>query len=313
MEGKPYTMEGQNGINFMTDQYAIVAHGKAVKEWPFVACSDSKFTEVFWLNYVSPHIYLHHQAEYEKYQRTLKTDNLKPPTRKQLIEKLDGIHKLLNRSWTEEDISYKLNRQNKYAADAIRTSAASSQNAAAIAKASSKGPSQADRLAALNKANRKANADEVRKAQIAVKKAEAVARAAAAAKHAKLEAEAAAAAAAGGKESNNTLTANNLLAVPGTTTAKGSAKSTSSAGNLDDLFDGSNTSRGGTPGTMTPKMNPISRSSTPMNGQQQQQQTKINGVEKKGGVGGNLSTTFRKRNMDDDLIASLDLGIEIDI
>ena len=192
----------------------------------------------------------------------------------------------------------------------MRTSAASAQNAAAIARASSKGPSQADRLAALNKANRKANADEVRKAQIAVKKAEAVARAAAAAKHAKFEAEAAEteAAAAAGKGTDNTLTANNLLAVPGTTTAKVSAKSISSAGNLDDLFDGSNTSRGGTPGMMTPKMNPVSRSSTPLNGGQQ---TKLNGAEKRGGSG--LSTTFRKRNMDDDLIASLDLGIEIDI
>ena len=143
-----------------------------------------------------------------------------------------------------------------------------------------------------------------------MKKAEAVARAAAAAKHARLEAEAGAAATAGGAEGKeNTLTVNNLLAVPGA--------GTPSAGNIDDLFDGSNTSRGGTPGTMTPKMNPISRSSTPLNGQvqlhqQQQQQSKINGAEKKvGGTG--MSSTFRKRNMDDDLIASLDLGIEIDI
>ena len=241
-----------------------------------------------------------YQAEFEKYQRTLTNDNIKPPTRKDLAEKLDGIHKLLNRSWTEEDISYKLSRQNKYA-NAVRSSAAA-QNAAALAKAS-KGPSQADRLAALNKANRKANAEEVRKAQIAMKKAEAVARAAAAAKHAKLEAEAEAE--ANGKES--TLTANNLLTVPGT--------GTPSAGTIDDLFDGSNTSRAGTPGTigtMTPKMNPVSRSSTPLNGQVQQH-AKIGGAEKKLGGGGGISSTFRKRNMDDDLIASLDLGIEIDI
>ena len=140
-----------------------------------------------------------------------------------------------------------------------------------------------------------------------MKKAEAVARAAAAAKHAKREAEveataaAAAAAVAGGVEGKeNTLTANNLLTVPGT--------GTPSASNLDDLFDGSNTSRGGTPGTMTPRMNSISRGSTPLNGQVHQ--SKMNGAEKK--VGG-TSSTFRKRNMDDDLIASLDLGIEIDI
>ena len=56
MKGKPYTMEGQNGMNFMTDQYAIVAHGKAVKEWPFVACSDSKITEVLWLRHMPPYL-----------------------------------------------------------------------------------------------------------------------------------------------------------------------------------------------------------------------------------------------------------------
>ena len=39
-------MEGPNGKTFHTNQYAIVAHGKAEKEWPFLTCSDSKFTEV---------------------------------------------------------------------------------------------------------------------------------------------------------------------------------------------------------------------------------------------------------------------------
>ena len=39
-------MEGVNGKPFVTNQYAIVAVGKAEKEWPFIACSNSKFTEV---------------------------------------------------------------------------------------------------------------------------------------------------------------------------------------------------------------------------------------------------------------------------
>lgn len=39
-------MEGSNGKPFHTDQYAIVAHGKAEKEWPFLACSNARFTEV---------------------------------------------------------------------------------------------------------------------------------------------------------------------------------------------------------------------------------------------------------------------------
>jgi len=45
-EGKPYAMEGVNGKPFTTDQYALVAVGKSEKEWPFLACSNSKFTEV---------------------------------------------------------------------------------------------------------------------------------------------------------------------------------------------------------------------------------------------------------------------------
>lgn len=44
--GKLYAMEGTNGKPFHTDQYAVVAHGKAEKEWPFLACSDSRFTDV---------------------------------------------------------------------------------------------------------------------------------------------------------------------------------------------------------------------------------------------------------------------------
>lgn len=44
--GKPYALEGKNGRPFVTDQYAKLAHGKAVREFPFIACSDSPFTEV---------------------------------------------------------------------------------------------------------------------------------------------------------------------------------------------------------------------------------------------------------------------------
>lgn len=33
-------------MQFVTDQYVKAAHGKAVREWPFISCSDSDFTEV---------------------------------------------------------------------------------------------------------------------------------------------------------------------------------------------------------------------------------------------------------------------------
>jgi hypothetical protein len=39
-------MEAKNGRPFITDQYAKLAHGKAVRDFPFIACSDSPFTEV---------------------------------------------------------------------------------------------------------------------------------------------------------------------------------------------------------------------------------------------------------------------------
>ena len=39
-------MDGVNGKAFVTTQYALVAVGKSEKPWPFLACSNSKFTEV---------------------------------------------------------------------------------------------------------------------------------------------------------------------------------------------------------------------------------------------------------------------------
>lgn len=39
-------MEAPNGRPFVTDQYAKMAHGNAIRDFPFIACSDSPFTEV---------------------------------------------------------------------------------------------------------------------------------------------------------------------------------------------------------------------------------------------------------------------------
>lgn len=45
-EGKKYALEGANGRSFTTDQYAVLAHGKTTRAFPFIACSDSHFTDV---------------------------------------------------------------------------------------------------------------------------------------------------------------------------------------------------------------------------------------------------------------------------
>jgi RNA polymerase-associated protein RTF1 len=39
-------MEGANGRSFVVDQYAKLAHGKAIRDFPFIACSDSPFSDV---------------------------------------------------------------------------------------------------------------------------------------------------------------------------------------------------------------------------------------------------------------------------
>lgn len=44
--GRPYAIENDRGKTFVTDQYVIAAHGKAEREWPFIACSEGDFTDV---------------------------------------------------------------------------------------------------------------------------------------------------------------------------------------------------------------------------------------------------------------------------
>ena len=44
--GRPYAIAGPNGRMIATDQYVRAAHGSAERSWPFLECSNSKFTEV---------------------------------------------------------------------------------------------------------------------------------------------------------------------------------------------------------------------------------------------------------------------------
>jgi RNA polymerase-associated protein RTF1 len=57
-EGKPYAMENANGKHFVTNQYARCAHGKAERDWPFIMCSDSPFTEVIFTTFIQSYILL---------------------------------------------------------------------------------------------------------------------------------------------------------------------------------------------------------------------------------------------------------------
>jgi RNA polymerase-associated protein RTF1 len=224
----------------ITDQYAILAHGKAEKEWPFIACSDSKITD----------------SEFEKWKRTIQSDNMRQPTKRFLSEKLERIHQLLNRSWTEESLAEKFARQNKFAkydGPVIGLQALQQKNSP-----EKKTLSQGDRLAILNRSNRQKNIEEIRRAQIVEMK----------------------------KEKN----AQNLLREKAAREAK--EKEDKEAGlqvpGVDDLFEGGSD---------------LSRTGTPQ--PEKKEKKKLEMVK---GI-----ATFRKRNMDDDILGSMDLGIDIEI
>lgn len=46
---RPYAIEGPNGT-FIVDQYVKAAHGKAAREFPFIAASSGKFSEVSFIS-----------------------------------------------------------------------------------------------------------------------------------------------------------------------------------------------------------------------------------------------------------------------
>ena len=264
-------------------------------------------------------------------------ESLPLPTRSFLLAKLGDINALLNRSWTEEDIQQKLNRsgvlQTRFAAferNLIlrhRKEAEDRQDEAAVAKCDAElaaldgpklafgtslhpssrnapvatGPTEQERLAILNRNNRKKNQHDVREAQHAERRAEALNKAA-------IE--------------RGEAVANPFARVKTRAKTHYDVRTTlaprPNLQGLDELFEGGNSdrSRAGTPlnpsGTNTPLKVPtpkrtgtpttgLSRSGTPL-------LTKRDSGEKKRGL-----PTIRKRNMDDDLIAAMDLGIEIDI
>lgn len=239
--------------------------------------------------------------------------------------KLDAIHGLLNRTWTDAEISERLKRSSEMHAKFISVSrdklverrerAIALDDAAAIARLDQdlaaldsgrpilginltngatkalpvKAPTQQDRLAAINAANRKANSERIRKAQIAEKRAEQRARAAVARGEgvanpfARVKTKARIHHDAGNNDS---------LQVPSNKT-------------LDELFgEGSDRSRAGTPGpgnnANTPKNDSTPRAGTPSGAKK---------TEKKPG----LSTLKKNRNMDDEILSAMDFGIEIDI
>ncbi|SZF06261.1 unnamed protein product [Blumeria hordei] len=196
VEDRPYAMETPNGKHFKTTQYIRAAHGTAERNWPFITCSDSAFTE----------------GEWSRYEKACKAENVALPTKARLSAKIDDINNLVNRSWTEAELQEKLTKSgalvNKYIPiernrlNNLIKEAKASNDEQKVAKfqreleeldgpklaystsmrpspkkSGSSGLSEQERLAILNRENRRKNAEQVRQAQInerrAAKKAEA--------------------------------------------------------------------------------------------------------------------------------------------
>ncbi|KAK5628708.1 hypothetical protein RRF57_004423 [Xylaria bambusicola] len=184
-QSRPYAMQGMNQQSFVTDQYARIAFGKTVREYPFISCSDSPFTEF----------------ECQRLQKACQDDGVPFPKKAQVDAKIDDINALRNRTWTEKEVSDRLSRMHslnkKYDSSernrllnkleqakeqgdekritelqqqldklevpklAFRTSLLPNKKSAPPST-----PSQQDRLAQLNMQRRRDNAEAVRRAQI---------------------------------------------------------------------------------------------------------------------------------------------------
>lgn len=248
-------------------------------------------------------------------------EDLPVPKKSFLIAKIDQINALIHHQFTAEEIEERLRRsgvlQNRYASlDRVaigkrRRAAIERGDEAAVAKcdtelAALEGPklafgtslrkargalsddaSQQERLAALNRANRKANTQDVRKAQQAERKADLLARQAM----------------ARGEIVHNPLARVKIRAKIHHNVAQDSLAPTG-AGKADDLFGGNAQDKSGsaTPLSVRESKSPMpastpARAYTPVSVGE-----KITGLPRVG-----------RRNMDDDVFASMDFGIEIDI
>ncbi|KAK2785222.1 hypothetical protein FQN52_008559 [Onygenales sp. PD_12] len=183
VEGKPYAMEAKNGRVFSTPQYAVLAHGKAEKPFPFIAFSDSPITE----------------KEFNRYRQTMAVENCKMATKSMINAKVADIKRVEGHQLTPEELDQKLRRQGikgdgKTQAYQLmqlnkrREEATAAGDEAAIAKLNAEieeftgaklafgtslvkprpaGQTQQERLAELNRRNQKLNAENVRRAELA--------------------------------------------------------------------------------------------------------------------------------------------------
>ncbi|OJJ48715.1 hypothetical protein ASPZODRAFT_130828 [Penicilliopsis zonata CBS 506.65] len=185
-EGRPYAMDGPNGRPFITSQYAVLAHGKAEREFPFIACSESSFTE----------------AEFNRYRQTMAVEDCKMATKSTVAKKVADINRLLSHQFTKDELNEKLRKQGSLDTkmdvfrrldleNKLMSAKAAGDDAevdklqlqlrdlaapklafgTSMSKPKVERKTEQERLAELNFRNRKLNYENVRRAQLEEKKA----------------------------------------------------------------------------------------------------------------------------------------------
>ena len=201
-KGRPYAMPAVNGRMIVTDQYVIAAHGKAERSWPFIECSNQRFTDVSISLRHSARILIVYQDEWRRYRAVIASENINLPTKPMTLKKLDQINKLIKHHFTSAEIDAKISRQNglidlvnrvperreikerrqqaMLQGDDAAVQACNDELAALVpmklafgtslsrtAPPSATAPKkEGDRLAEINRRNQQLNAENVRKAQI---------------------------------------------------------------------------------------------------------------------------------------------------
>ncbi|KAL8358450.1 hypothetical protein RB601_009715 [Gaeumannomyces tritici] len=153
-KGKEYATDGAHGT-IITDQYVTAAHGKAVRDWPFIACSNSPFTD----------------SEWRRYKSTCASEGEPLPTESKIdakgYDRMELEQEIAeSRAVGNEDRAKELQEQLDNLETprlAFRTSLTQHKKPASSSNSSM---SQQERLAQLNIENRKRNRDVVRKAQL---------------------------------------------------------------------------------------------------------------------------------------------------
>ncbi|RSL60025.1 hypothetical protein CEP54_006955 [Fusarium duplospermum] len=291
---RPYALNGPNGT-FVTDQYVKAAHGKAIKEFPFIAASSGKFTD----------------AELNRYKVTCHNEGVTLPTKAYLLDKIDEINKVINHSWTSEEIKGRLKRikdlkrrfdpaerervarileearergddakveELQEELDKLGTQRLAFRTSLGPSKLSEvpKGQSEQDRLAERNRENRRLNAEAVRKAQLKEK-----------AKSREIEMAIKRGEAYQGDMSRRLRT---------------KAKFVYDVNESVDKKPAANGSGTSTPGTSTPKPAAQSQLSSHLAKLKEEKYQEKKGIP-----------TIHKPLMDDDVIGSLDLDIDVEI